>query len=69
MQLQIGFHFKALGDAAIAVRAFQPHIKAPQAAHMLEHFLRTAFIQRTAMSERSRMRDVAERVIDGSLRP
>ena len=28
-----------------------------------------AFIQRTAMSERSRMRDVAERVIDGSLRP
>ena len=28
-----------------------------------------AFIQRTAMSERSRVRDVAERVIDGSLRP
>ena len=27
------------------------------------------FIQRTAMSERSRMRDVAERVISGSLRP
>jgi len=27
------------------------------------------FIQRTAMSERSRMRDVAERVLDGSLRP
>ncbi len=27
------------------------------------------FIQRTAMSERSRMRDVAQRVIDGSLRP
>lgn len=27
------------------------------------------FIQRTAMSERSRMREVAERVIDGSLRP
>ncbi|MFM7044802.1 MAG: ANTAR domain-containing response regulator [Ilumatobacteraceae bacterium] len=28
-----------------------------------------SFIQRTAMSERSRMRDVAERVISGSLRP
>lgn len=28
-----------------------------------------AFIQRTAMSERSRMRDVAERILDGSLRP
>ena len=28
-----------------------------------------AFIQRTAMSERSRMRDIAERVISGSLRP
>ena len=28
-----------------------------------------AFIQRTAMSERSKMRAVAERVIDGSLRP
>jgi AmiR/NasT family two-component response regulator len=27
------------------------------------------FIQRTAMSERTRMRDVAERVLDGSLRP
>jgi two-component system, response regulator PdtaR len=27
------------------------------------------FIQRTAMSERSRMRDVAERVLDGTLRP
>ncbi|MGA1345746.1 MAG: ANTAR domain-containing response regulator [Ilumatobacteraceae bacterium] len=27
------------------------------------------FIQRTAMSERSRMRDVAERILDGSLRP
>lgn len=27
------------------------------------------FLQRTAMSERSRMREVAERVIDGSLRP
>jgi AmiR/NasT family two-component response regulator len=27
------------------------------------------FVQRTAMSERCRMRDVAERVIDGSLRP
>lgn len=27
------------------------------------------FIQRTAMSERCRMRDVAERIIDGSLRP
>lgn len=27
------------------------------------------FIQRTAMSERSRMRDVAERIIAGSLRP
>lgn len=28
-----------------------------------------SFIQRTAMSERSRMRDVADRVIDGTLRP
>ncbi len=28
-----------------------------------------SFIQRTAMSERSRMRDVADRVLDGSLRP
>ncbi len=27
------------------------------------------FIQRTAMSERTRMRDVAERILDGSLRP
>ena len=27
------------------------------------------FVQRTAMSERTRMRDVAERIIDGSLRP
>ena len=27
------------------------------------------FIQRTAMSERSRMREVAERVLDGTLRP
>jgi response regulator NasT len=27
------------------------------------------FIQRTAMSDRSRMRDVAERILDGSLRP
>ena len=27
------------------------------------------FVQRTAMSERCRMRDIAERVIDGSLRP
>ncbi|HUS41475.1 MAG TPA: response regulator [Ilumatobacteraceae bacterium] len=27
------------------------------------------FIQRTAMSERTRMRDVADRIIDGSLRP
>ncbi|MEM9516110.1 MAG: ANTAR domain-containing protein, partial [Actinomycetota bacterium] len=27
------------------------------------------FIQRTAMSGRQRMRDVAERVIDGTLRP
>lgn len=27
------------------------------------------FIQRTAMSERSRMRDVAERIVDGTLRP
>ena len=27
------------------------------------------FLQRTAMSERSRMREVAERVIDGTLRP
>ncbi|MEY2959822.1 MAG: hypothetical protein RLZZ01_2390 [Actinomycetota bacterium] len=28
-----------------------------------------SFIQRTAMSERSRMREVAERILDGSLRP
>ncbi len=28
-----------------------------------------SFIQRTAMSERSRMRDVAERILDGSWRP
>ena len=28
-----------------------------------------SFIQRTAMSERSRMRDVAARILDGSLRP
>ena len=28
-----------------------------------------SFIQRTAMSERVRMRDVADRIIDGSLRP
>ncbi len=28
-----------------------------------------AFIQKTAMSERTRMRDVADRIIDGSLRP
>ena len=28
-----------------------------------------AFIQRTAMSERLRMRDVADRILDGSLRP
>jgi response regulator NasT len=28
-----------------------------------------SFIQRTAMSERTRMRDVAERILDGSLRP
>ncbi|MFP5488156.1 MAG: ANTAR domain-containing response regulator [Acidimicrobiia bacterium] len=28
-----------------------------------------AFIQRTAMSERTKMRDVAERILDGSLRP
>jgi two-component system, response regulator PdtaR len=27
------------------------------------------FIQRTAMSERSRMREVADRILDGSLRP
>ena len=27
------------------------------------------FIQRTAMSERSKMRQVADRIIDGSLRP
>lgn len=27
------------------------------------------FIQRTAMSERSKMREVAERILDGSLRP
>ena len=28
-----------------------------------------AFIQRTAMSERTKMRDVAERILDGTLRP
>ena len=28
-----------------------------------------AFIQKTAMRERTRMRDVAERILDGSLRP
>ena len=28
-----------------------------------------AFIQRTAMSERTKMRDVADRILDGSLRP
>ncbi len=28
-----------------------------------------SFIQRTAMSERTRMRDVADRIIDGALRP
>ena len=28
-----------------------------------------SFIQRTAMSERVRMRDVADRIVDGSLRP
>jgi two-component system, response regulator PdtaR len=28
-----------------------------------------SYIQRTAMSERTRMRDVADRVLDGSLRP
>ena len=28
-----------------------------------------SFIQRTAMSERTRMRDVADRIIDGDLRP
>ena len=28
-----------------------------------------AFIQRTAMSERTKMRNVAERILDGSLRP
>jgi AmiR/NasT family two-component response regulator len=27
------------------------------------------FIQRTAMSERTRMRDVADRILDGTLRP
>jgi AmiR/NasT family two-component response regulator len=27
------------------------------------------FIQRTAMSERTKMRDVADRILDGSLRP
>ena len=27
------------------------------------------FIQRTAMSERTRMRDVAERILAGTLRP
>jgi response regulator NasT len=27
------------------------------------------FIQRTAMSERSKMRDIADRIIDGTLRP
>ncbi|MEC8729447.1 MAG: ANTAR domain-containing protein [Actinomycetota bacterium] len=28
-----------------------------------------SFIQRTAMTERVRMRDVADRIIDGELRP
>ena len=28
-----------------------------------------SFIQRTAMSERTKMRDVADRILDGSLRP
>jgi len=28
-----------------------------------------AFVQKTAMSERTRMRDVADRILDGSLRP
>jgi two-component system, response regulator PdtaR len=28
-----------------------------------------SFVQRTAMSERTRMRDVADRILDGSLRP
>ncbi len=28
-----------------------------------------AFVQRTAMSERTRMREVADRILDGSLRP
>ena len=28
-----------------------------------------SFIQRTAMSERTKMRDVAERILDGTLRP
>ena len=28
-----------------------------------------AFIQKTAMSERTRMRDVADRILDGTLRP
>ena len=27
------------------------------------------FIQRTAMSERSKMRDIAQRILDGTLRP
>jgi AmiR/NasT family two-component response regulator len=27
------------------------------------------FIQKTAMSERTRMRDVADQILDGSLRP
>jgi response regulator NasT len=35
---------------------------------MKEHEAFT-FLQRTAMSERGRMRDVAERVIAGGLRP
>jgi response regulator NasT len=28
-----------------------------------------SFIQRTAMSERTKMRDVADRILDGTLRP
>ena len=28
-----------------------------------------AFVQRTAMSGRTRMRDVADRILDGTLRP
>jgi two-component system, response regulator PdtaR len=38
-------------------------------AHGMKEADAFTFIQRTAMSERSRMREVAERILDGSLQP